>query len=225
MIMAYDDYIAARFLINNNYVLQGAILACTSVEKYFKALLQALFPNQPPKVHLDRLSELKARLDNTEYREIFNHIDNTFLKELSIIYKFRYYDNFREPTSIGFLVNQFLGELDSVVLNVFTKLIIPKYTNGSTMKISLYRDIESFDKQLYYNNYVLNNINKVEFMNRETHGFGFYINPKKLDPITIISNTKVKPGSKNVNIIDGFKVDLPEYSGNIFIIRMNENTP
>lgn len=225
MTMAYDDYITARFLINNNFILQGAVLSSTSFEKYFKALLQALFPSQPPRVHLDRLSELKAKLINTEFEDIFNLLDKTFVEELSTIYKFRYYDNFNEPTSIGFLVNQFLGELDNSILNVFNQLMKPMNPDGSMMKTRLYREIESFDKNLYYNNYVLHNINKDEYMNRETHSFSFYINPKKLDPIIMSSNIKVKPGTDNINIGDGLKVDLPKYNGNIFIIRMNENNP
>ena len=34
--MAYRDYIASRVLINNDYVLQGAILASSAIEKYYK---------------------------------------------------------------------------------------------------------------------------------------------------------------------------------------------
>jgi HEPN domain-containing protein len=43
-LMAYEDYITSRFLLNNGHTLQGAILASTAIEKYFKAMLVTLGP-------------------------------------------------------------------------------------------------------------------------------------------------------------------------------------
>jgi HEPN domain-containing protein len=37
--LGYRDYIGARFLLNNEFVIQGLTLASTAVEKYLKALI------------------------------------------------------------------------------------------------------------------------------------------------------------------------------------------
>lgn len=37
--LAYKDYLAARVLLNAHLVVQGAVLASTAIEKYFKAIL------------------------------------------------------------------------------------------------------------------------------------------------------------------------------------------
>ena len=37
--VGYDDYLSARILINHKLLLQGTILANTSIEKYLKAIL------------------------------------------------------------------------------------------------------------------------------------------------------------------------------------------
>lgn len=37
--LAYRDYIAARFLLNNHFIVQGLTLASTAVEKYLKAVI------------------------------------------------------------------------------------------------------------------------------------------------------------------------------------------
>jgi len=39
MDLAYRDYIAARFLLNNHFIVQGLTLASTAVEKYLKAVI------------------------------------------------------------------------------------------------------------------------------------------------------------------------------------------
>ena len=37
--LGYRDYIAARFLLNNHFIVQGLTLASTAVEKYLKAVI------------------------------------------------------------------------------------------------------------------------------------------------------------------------------------------
>jgi hypothetical protein len=49
--LAFKDYIAARMLLNNNMLLQGAGLASSAIEKYLKAY--ALFAGKPLRRHLD----------------------------------------------------------------------------------------------------------------------------------------------------------------------------
>lgn len=37
--LGYRDYIAARFLLNNKFIIQGLTLASTALEKYLKSLI------------------------------------------------------------------------------------------------------------------------------------------------------------------------------------------
>ena len=223
VLTGYEDYKTARFLINNGRVLPGAIFACTSIEKLFKAILLTIKPNDKlPRVHLDRIERLKNEFSGYEQESVFDNLDSTFIEELGVIYKFRYYDNFNEPTSVGFLVNQFLAELDYTVLYMLS-LFKAKKPDGSDYKWRLHIDLDTFDEGLLKNNYVLHSIDKKEFMNRETHTFCYYINPKNLQPIYLESKLMVKPGNK-VKVSDNVTFDLPLYSGNIFLFRFNEET-
>lgn len=222
--MAYDDYIASRFLLNNDYILQGAILASTSIEKYFKGLLLACKPEitKVPKVHLDRIENLKSQFSKTMHEDIFNLFDVKFLEELSIVYKFRYYDNFSKPTSIGFLVNQFLGELDYIVY-IFNNAIT-RYRGDALQPTKYWNNVKEFNKDLYQSNMIFNKVDKNDFMNRETKGFSFYINPKTLSPISLATKAFIKPGTEvSFKTKSGdTKLMLPKYSGSIFKLILND---
>src|SRR5580704_13560665 len=89
-INAYDDYIASRFLLNNGYNMQGAILASTAIEKYLKAMLVCIGVDlNKIKVHLDKFEKLKSYFDNTEYADLFtNHFDRAFFEIVSKVYLF-----------------------------------------------------------------------------------------------------------------------------------------
>jgi hypothetical protein len=39
MDLGYRDYIGARFLLNNKFIIQGLTLASTALEKYLKSLI------------------------------------------------------------------------------------------------------------------------------------------------------------------------------------------
>lgn len=221
--MAYDDYIASRVLLNSNYFLQGAILASTAIEKYFKGLLLAVRDekNKVPRVHLDNFEELKNQFVGTEYEELFEKFDDYFIEELCNVYGFRYYDNFSNPTSIGFLVNQFLGELDYMVF--LFNLIFKSYNNDGSERVTKYaRYKDEYNRDLYKSNFILNRVEKDDFMNRESKGFSFYINPNKLEPIILESRGYIKPGTTTVFKTQEGAVELPvpKYSGKIFRIIM-----
>ena len=50
--IAYKDYLGARVLLNSGLLPQGAVLASTAVEKYFKAILS--FGGSEARGHLSR---------------------------------------------------------------------------------------------------------------------------------------------------------------------------
>jgi len=165
--LAYRDYIAARFLLNNEFVIQGLTLASTAVEKYLKAIIELTSKKKEwYNFHLDKVEELQELLAKN-YKDITQDFDPVFLDILVKIYKIRYYDKIKEPIMIGFYLNQFIGTLDETI-HLLEKLIQDKTPYK--------RAVESKDPNLYENNFVLNKKNKKEFMEKPDTGFSVRIN-------------------------------------------------
>lgn len=178
--LGYRDYIASRFLLNNDYILQGTLLASSAVEKYLKAGL-AINGKRVKKFHLDSLGQFKSLYSQTPYHTMFDVLDPIFLDILGKAYRYRYYDEttITKPDTIGFLVNQFLGTLDFTMLKLDSLFIITKEKDGVTTSqdTQLKRAAKSGLPDLLLNNYVLNKIDKTEFMNKKSKAFGLYITP------------------------------------------------
>ncbi|NGM71635.1 HEPN domain-containing protein, partial [Sphingobacterium sp. SGL-16] len=121
--LAYRDYIAARFLLNNQLILQGLMLASTAVEKYLKAIIVFNLDNDERyNYHFDRFQKLKDLLLKSEFKMI-NEFDPVFLEVLEKAFKLRYYDGLKDDIEIGIYLNQFIGELD-IVVNRLEKYIM-----------------------------------------------------------------------------------------------------
>lgn len=168
--LAYRDYIAARFLLNNEFVLQGLNLASTSVEKYLKSII--VFhstENKNYRYHFDNIEKLKNVLSNIY--DITAKFDPVFLSVLQKAYKIRYYDHLKEPILIGIYLNQFIGELDATIYELET--FIMKTQNNNSRFTNYWRAIDKKDPNLFINNYLLNQQDKKEFM--ESPGFAFSI--------------------------------------------------
>ena len=178
--LGYRDYIASRFLLNNNYVAQGTVLASSAVEKYLKAIL-ALNGKRLTRHHLNNLGQFKKLFSQTIYNKIFDVLDPVFLDILSKAYKYRYYDEntLTKPDTIGFLINQFLGTLDFTIFKLDSLVIINQEQYGSIIRQDsvLIRTAKSGSPDLLLNNYILNNVDKTEFMNRKSKAFGLHITP------------------------------------------------
>ncbi len=181
LIQGYDDYIAARILLNKGYILQGATLAATAVEKYLKAILGALNA-KVGWLHLDKLEKIKQAFNGTSYEAIFEHLDNTFLEILSNVYRFRYLDGISKPIQFGFFVNQFLCELDYTV-NAIEGVL--KIRNKGKRVSNLQRDIDDENPDLFENNFLAEKVEKTSFMNRPSIGFGIYFDPRTNSPIEL----------------------------------------
>ncbi|MXN92387.1 hypothetical protein GR160_14250 [Flavobacterium sp. Sd200] len=168
--LAYRDYIAARFLLNNEFVVQGLTLASTAVEKYLKSII--VFHSIEDKnyhYHFDNLQKLKNALANIY--DITERFDPGFLSILEKAYKIRYYDRLNNQILIGIYVNQFIGELDATIHDL--EIFIAKTQNGNNKFSNYWRAVEQNEPNLYMNNYLLNKLDKKEFM--ETPGFAFSI--------------------------------------------------
>lgn len=168
--LGYRDYIAARFLLNNHFVIQGLTLASTAVEKYLKSLI-VLTSKEEVKYyyHLDNLKKLKNILSKNNI-DITNKFDPVFLNVLEKAFKIRYYDKINEPITIAIFINQFIGELD------YTIDFMETFVLNTQNSITPYRTaIKEKDRHLYKNNYILNKENKKDFMEKPDEGFSIQI--------------------------------------------------
>lgn len=168
--LAYRDYIAARFLLNNELVIQGLTLASTAVEKYLKSII--VFHSTENKnyhYHFDRLDKLKNVLSNIY--NLTDKFDPVFLSILEKAYRIRYYDRLNDAIFIGIYLNQFLGELDASIHDL--ERFIMKTQNANNKFTNYWRAIEKKEQNLFENNYLLNQQDKKVFM--ETPGYAFSI--------------------------------------------------
>ena len=186
--VGYRDYIAARFLLNNRFTVQGLTLASTAIEKYLKAVL-VIASNEKVRydVHLDNLEKLKTLLSKNNC-DITEKFDQVFLNILVNAFKIRYYDKLKRPIIIGFYVNQFIGELDDTID------IIETYVLKTVSETPFRRAIKSKDPHLYYNNFKLNNQDKKEFMEQPDDGFSIYVRSG-----TVVNEEKIVTTKNFVN--------------------------
>lgn len=186
---AYNDYIAARVLLNKNHTLQGVILASTAIEKYFKALIVAHSGKIIP-VHFDRFDRIKQAVEEIGCSVLIDTMDPRFIEILTKAYPLRYYDNIRSPISIGFFKNQFLCELDQAI-HCFDRTLTP--TNDKESILSpLKLDVQNKNPDLFENNWLTQNpTDKKKFMETDCVAFAIYLHPEYLFNGVKVSSEKV----------------------------------
>jgi HEPN domain-containing protein len=177
---AYNDYIAARVLLNRGYTLQGAMLSSTAIEKYFKAGI-CLATGEILKVHMDRFEVIKNQVIEMGYGILIEKIDSIFFDLLSKAYIVRYYDNITEPFTIGFFRNQFLGELDGAVELFELLFVLSKKRSDEKVLSPLKMDYRTGNPDLFENNWVTTKEkDKKKFMETDCKGFAVHILPGNL---------------------------------------------
>jgi hypothetical protein len=170
--LGFRDYIAARFLLNNQFIIQGLTLASTAVEKYLKSLLLFnLSERELYNYHFDRIGRLQDLLDK-HYFDVTEEFDPIFLSILEKAFKIRYYDGLKQPMEFGFYLNQFIGELDNTI-NLFETSLGPDISLNSITPYK--RAVQSKDQHLFENNYVLTGQDKKTFMEKQTIAFSIHI--------------------------------------------------
>jgi HEPN domain-containing protein len=199
---AFDDYISARFLLINNYPLNGVILSSMAIEKYLKAFL-IILGRENKRLHFDNITKLKAAFDGSTHYEIFSYIDPRYLDLLSIAYNFRYYDNIRARQTMGFAINQVIAELDGVI-NMFENMVGDVNIDGTMTKTIYKRAVQDNDKRVLDKNYLYHNpVNKKAYCEEETEWFGLHVDPDRSGPI----------------LIQGSKIQTP-YNGRLTLITV-----
>jgi len=196
--LGYRDYIAARFLLNNRFIIQGLTLASTAIEKYLKALI-VFTSNKQEKynVHLDNIGKLKNILQKNNC-DVFKNFDPIFIKILEDVYKIRYYDTLKKPVTIGFYLNQFMGELDHNI-HLMETSINPEISHNPLTPYK--RAVKNKDPHLWKNNFILNKKDKKVFMGKPTTAFSVHIY------ISSISHTE--------NTVVGREIKPPQYEGKL----------
>ena len=172
LVTGFRDYKASRFLLNNNFYMQGVTLASSSVEKYLKAIL--IINNLKRAIHLDKLKEIKKAFQIIN-NPILDELDENFLKVLGDAYALRYYDKVQGSISFGFFVNQLLAELDFTI-NLIDQRLSGKSEITGEIVLSPYQiAVNNQDEIIYQNNYILNNIDKKDFMERVSKNYNLHI--------------------------------------------------
>ncbi|MAK67843.1 MULTISPECIES: hypothetical protein [unclassified Methylophaga] len=160
--LAFRDYLAARHLLIDDFLLQGIVLSSISVEKYLKLLLAAKGVRTGK--HIDRLSVFK-RLFEMHLPTFFDAFDEEYLWLLSRVYDLRYYDHIRGEKTVGFYKWQVLSELDYMVNFIESSINIKNGINEIKTQYSEY--VENSNIKLFRENYIFNKINKKDFMERK----------------------------------------------------------
>lgn len=202
--LGYRDYIAARFLLNNHYILQGLTLASIAVEKYLKAIIVFnLQEREWYNYHFDRFEKLKNLLANVN-SDVTKEFDPVFVAILEKAFKIRYYDKIEKPIFMGFYINQFIGELDYTI-DYLENFIFNTQSCGQP--ITVYnKAVINKDSDLYYNNYILNKENKKYFMEKPDIGFSIYISIG-----SVVHKEKIVKGGSTRNKYDGQIAEFTEF--------------
>lgn len=158
---AYEDYLASRILLNHNLILQGAILANTSIEKYFKAILT--FKGDKIK-HTHSIKSLLPSIQNYDLK-LYNNLDKEFIEQLDSCYTLRYIDSAPENFKIVMLRKKIIAELDYTISLMHDKIKINRNsTNGREHNSKYELDKESNRIELIENNYLFGDLEKKDFL-------------------------------------------------------------
>jgi hypothetical protein len=201
MILGYRDYVGARFLLNNELLVQGVTLASTAVEKYLKVLLLVLGFKR--KLHMEDWKEIKNLLTKNGI-EIFSELDHNFIQLLSKVYKLRYYDKVQNQVNYSFIKWQVLAELDFTV-GIIEERTSFKYSNDVTWESPYKMAVRTKDDKVFCENYYLNGLSKKEYMERE--GKAIVVNiDQNLEEIVIEGPLKVQEYSGKILQLEGFEI-------------------
>lgn len=165
---AFTDYLAARVLLNEGLLLQGATLASTAVEKYLKLMLGARWLKTNK--HLDSI-DLDVVLATGAHPA---GVRRDFLDLMGLVYKTRYLDSL--PSIITFCLEgpKVLAELDftvSVLVSNFDLI-----ADGVPMTSPYQSAKDNNHPHLFKNNYVLQNSDKATAVAAPGAASAYWIN-------------------------------------------------
>lgn len=158
--MSFNDYLAARILINRNKLLQGCILANTSIEKYFKALMEVQSTNAFGKHDLMK----QMPFIKNQYPSLYKKLNIEFLTQLSEIYKSRYIDSLPIGYSFAIIQRKYIAELDYTYSILEPIIEISNSKSGDKADFGYQISLKNNDNDLWSENYLLNKLDKTTFI-------------------------------------------------------------
>ncbi len=158
--IAYKDYLASRVLINAHLPVQGAVLASTAIEKYFKAILS--FRGNESRGHLKKAHFNAVKNFDTN---LWGHFNKEFFMLLQKIYSLRYHDNLEKGFNAVIASREFLAELDFTAINIQESFWIK--LAGEKVILMYHQDKKQQDPRLFHNNHVLEGFEKQSFISEE----------------------------------------------------------
>ncbi|MCE4563461.1 HEPN domain-containing protein [Maribellus sp. CM-23] len=182
----YDDYMSARILINHDLLLQGAIMANTAVEKYFKAIL--LFAQDKSK-YTHKTTELLKRISIVD-AGLYTQIDKSFIADLEKSYMLRYIDSAPAGFRICLIKRKLLAELDSTVSLLIDRIKFRDSSGKGYQEDKYHIDFKERNVALYENNYLLNKIPKENFLIGIDDVYEFFVD-KDLGFLEVFYKTNV----------------------------------
>lgn len=169
----FRDYLGARVLLNACLPLQGAILASTSVEQYFKAILA--FHGNSRTGHL--CPALLRAVENCD-RRLLSVLNRSFLSLLEKCYHLRYHDSIRVGFNIVVSARELLAELDFTVAQIEPKFA-KSLQGGELLLGRLDKLIQQRDARLFRDNYLLAGSNKERFLQRPDFVYEMRLDPAR----------------------------------------------
>jgi HEPN domain-containing protein len=159
---SYKDYLAARHLLNDNFLHQAAFFMNTCIEKEIKAYLFAMGVRVTIQHDIFKLYNL---LKNHNPK-VGDQLNPDFIKIVSKIYASRYYEDLGAGYNFVIIRNKFLAEFDCTfsILEPITRFKLR--TDKKEPTTNYEKDIAEKNSVLFRNNYLLNHIAKAEFLNR-----------------------------------------------------------
>jgi hypothetical protein len=154
----FNDYIASRVLLLADLLEQGAVLASTAVEKYFKAML-ATHGDE----HHGHLQKAHWNIVQHKYPELFAQLSPSFLKLCQKCYLLRYTQDVPHHYNVVIATREFLAELDHTILLIEHALF---RTDGNDKPVrTRYRQMsDGKDQRLLQENHVLLHLAKEPFI-------------------------------------------------------------
>lgn len=169
--MAYKDYIAARNLLHSGFLHQATFFINTCIEKELKA---SLFSHE---IKVNATHETPKLLNIISQHVTWTtEINSEFIKVISKIYKSRYFENLGQGFNFVINKNKFLAELDFTYSFLESKTILHGEEEDNPFCESRYqKGINEKDTLIFFNNYILNNISKEDFLNQPDMVYEFRI--------------------------------------------------
>ena len=158
--LGFKDYIAARVLLNSGLLLQGATLASTSVEKYFKAIMALrgdYSEGHLKKAHLNSVKNYDPKF--------YISLNESFLLFLQKCYRLRYFDDIEAGFSLAVIQRPTLAELDYTISSIHKRFTLKR---GEETLTTMYdAALNEKNADLFLDNYILNNIDKGTFIQQK----------------------------------------------------------